>query len=95
MKQDRTASKRGWRKAARNGSRTAFIRFDSRQCKACWKCIEVCPAGVFDKINLFFHKHAKIVAPEECRGCRRCVKACEFGALEFIAPAPAIGTIPI
>ena len=37
---------------------TAYIRFDSRKCNACWKCVDACSANVFDKINVFVHKRA-------------------------------------
>lgn len=67
------------------GLRTAYVRFDSRQCRACWKCVQVCPQGVFGKINIIIHKHAKIRHWARCTGCRKCVKACAFGA---ITPAP-------
>jgi NAD-dependent dihydropyrimidine dehydrogenase PreA subunit len=64
-------------------SETAFIRFNSRLCEACWKCVEACPNGVLVKINLPIHKHARIVRAENCKGCKKCVNACTTGALEY------------
>ena len=63
-------------------SKTEYVRFDSKECKACWKCIEACPENVFGKINIFVHKHAKIVNRASCTGCRKCVKACDYGAIK-------------
>jgi NAD-dependent dihydropyrimidine dehydrogenase PreA subunit len=62
-------------------SQTEFIRFDSRKCKACWKCIEICPENVFGKINVIIHKHMKIANSSCCIGCMKCVKACSFDAI--------------
>ena len=67
-----------------SGRQTRHIQLDSRQCEACWKCVEVCPQRVIGKMNFFFHKHAVFRRPEECSGCRKCVKVCEYHAL---APA--------
>lgn len=63
-------------------SKTEYVRLDSKECKACWKCIEACPDGVFGKINILVHKHAKVVNRARCTGCRKCVKACEYGAIK-------------
>lgn len=30
-------------------NRTEYICFDSRECKACWKCLDVCLKDVFWK----------------------------------------------
>jgi MinD superfamily P-loop ATPase len=60
---------------------TKFIRLETHQCRSCWKCVEVCPAGVIGKINLPFHKHIRIIQPELCKGCLKCVKVCEHQAI--------------
>lgn len=65
----------------RNTEKTKFIRFDSRKCKACWKCVAICTGKVFGKINIIIHKHAKIVNGDNCTGCLRCIKECGFGAI--------------
>jgi len=59
---------------------TKFVIFDANKCEACWKCLNVCINGTIDKINLFFHKHARIAKPEKCKGCLKCVKICTTGA---------------
>ena len=64
--------------------RTAYIRFDSRKCKACWKCLEVCPKDVFGKINIVIHKHMKIVNGDNCTGCLKCIKTCSYRAISRI-----------
>jgi len=60
---------------------TSFIRLDTRHCKACWACVAACPRQVFGKVNLPFHKHARLERAEKCKGCLRCVKACPNGAI--------------
>jgi len=64
-----------------NSAHPPFIQLNTHNCEACWKCLDVCPKQVFGRINIFFHKHAKIVAPQKCTGCMKCVKVCAYGAL--------------
>jgi NAD-dependent dihydropyrimidine dehydrogenase PreA subunit len=61
---------------------TPFITLDTRKCKACWECIINCPNQVIGKIDLPWHKHAKIINPVSCTGCLKCVKVCKQGALQ-------------
>ena len=65
----------------RRTMQTRFIGLDTRQCRACWKCIDACPQKVFGRINIIIHKHTLIVHGEKCTGCGKCVKCCEHGAL--------------
>ncbi len=67
-----------------NHKQTQFIQLNTIKCKACWKCTEKCPAKVFRKIDLPWHKHVVISNGEECTGCLKCVKACEYNALNKI-----------
>ena len=67
------------------GQQTAHIQLDPHKCKACWECIEACPKQVLGKIDLPFHKHAKIVNPDVCIGCKKCVKACLHGAISAVS----------
>jgi len=69
---------------------TAFIRLDSYNCTACWKCTEACPNDVIDKSFLFIgntlvHEQVIISDPEKCAGCLKCKQACEFDAINFIS----------
>lgn len=72
------------RRGIRARSRTEYIQLDSKACKACWKCVEACPESVLGRINIFVHKHARVVNRAFCTGCRKCVKACEYGAIKPI-----------
>lgn len=73
--------------AERRSQKTRFVRLNSRDCIACWKCIEKCPAKVIGRINLPWHKHAKLRNVEACTGCLGCVKICESGAIARNLPS--------
>lgn len=59
------------------------ILLDTKKCQACWKCIKTCPNNVIDKISILWHKHAKIINPENCTLCNRCVGICSFNAISI------------
>lgn len=61
--------------------RTDHVCLAAHRCSACWKCLDACKAGVFSKIDLPWHKHVILGAPERCTGCRACIRQCEYGAL--------------
>ena len=63
---------------------TQYIMLNTRNCEACWKCIEACTNDVIDRINVLWHKHARIRNHDRCTGCLKCVKVCEAGALTKI-----------
>jgi ferredoxin len=56
--------------------RTIFVEFNANKCEACWNCIPVCNNNVISKVDLFFHKHVRIIKPNMCVGCLKCVKTC-------------------
>jgi Pyruvate/2-oxoacid:ferredoxin oxidoreductase delta subunit len=64
-------------KGYRNHLRTAYILLDTKKCTACWKCLEKCTNNVIGKINLPWHKHARIVKADSCTGCLKCVNVCK------------------
>jgi 2-oxoglutarate ferredoxin oxidoreductase subunit delta len=70
---------------------TAFIRFKSSECRACWNCIDACPEGVFVKMNILVHKHVLIKNGKDCIGCGKCVSICRSGALSRIIKNEAGG----
>lgn len=65
---------------ARHGA-TMYIYLDSHRCRACWKCVESCPRGVIGKVDVLFHRHARIDNAAKCKGCLKCVKACPRQAI--------------
>ncbi len=58
-----------------------YIRLDTSRCKACWKCVQVCPQGVFGKVDILFHRHALIKRMENCKGCLLCLNSCPNQAI--------------
>ncbi len=62
---------------------TAHITLNTRACKACWQCIDVCPNGVCGKVDMPFHHHCAIREPEKCTGCLNCVSACPEQAISI------------
>ena len=69
----------------RDPAHTAYIILDTRRCTACWNCLEICPNHVIDKIDLPWHKHARIVNGRDCTGCLKCVTACSSDALNRLS----------
>jgi 2-oxoglutarate ferredoxin oxidoreductase subunit delta len=63
---------------------TAYISLNTRQCQACWDCIEACPNGVLGKVKMLFHKHARIDHPDRCDGCGTCASICPDQAITLI-----------
>ncbi|MDE6486655.1 MAG: 4Fe-4S binding protein [Muribaculaceae bacterium] len=55
--------------------------FSSRNCTACWKCIEACPKKAIRKVGFLWHRHA-IPLYARCIGCNLCVKACPQGCFK-------------
>ena len=58
---------------------TEHVQADTRNCKACWKCVDACPKEVIDKVVFLWHKHIAIQDVENCTGCRKCIKTCPYG----------------
>ncbi len=52
---------------------------DSKKCKLCKTCIEICPMEVFAEEN------GKIIIkkPEACIGCKACILACPYDARQM------------
>jgi len=69
------------KRKTRKQAGTQFIQLDTTKCKACWKCIDICPRKVIGRINLPWHKHALIVKSNNCIGCWKCIRVCEFNAI--------------
>ena len=62
-------------------NQTAFIRIDTHNCVACWRCIEACPKEVLGKIDFIGHRHVKIKNGKLCIGCMKCVRTCPHNAI--------------
>ena len=60
---------------------TEYIHINSRLSNACWECIDACPNGIIGRVNIPFHKHARIDNAEACDGCLMCVEICVQNAI--------------
>ncbi|MDR3187704.1 MAG: 4Fe-4S binding protein [Prevotellaceae bacterium] len=65
-----------------------YVRFNPHRCKACWVCLDACPAGAIGKISFLWHRHAVLAKPSACTGCLRCVRACPAKAFSPITTKP-------
>lgn len=65
----------------REHASTKFVVLDTKKCRACWKCLEVCTNKVLGRINLPWHKHIRLVDGSACVGCMKCVKICNNAAI--------------
>ena len=63
---------------------TEFIQLNMSECRACFKCVDVCPEDVFGKINIIIHRHAVIRKKDRCIGCGKCMNICDTGAISRI-----------
>ena len=76
-------------------SKDSLPMVDVDKCKACNKCVEVCPKRLFSlvpvagKVNIACSSHdlgrdTKAVCPVGCIACKLCEKACKFDAIHVI-----------
>jgi NAD-dependent dihydropyrimidine dehydrogenase PreA subunit len=52
------------------------LEVDTKLCRGCSTCVEVCPKGVFDLYRLDGRQAARLAFPERCEQCTACVKQC-------------------
>ena len=54
------------------------IAIDSMKCRACGKCLDVCPGSLIVRGE---DKKAVIRYPKDCWGCCSCIKECKVDAI--------------
>lgn len=67
---------------------TKYIALDRHLCRACWKCVAVCPNHVLGKAILFRHRHAHVDSAAACKGCKKCVNTCPQQAIRYTYVPP-------
>jgi len=65
---------------------TKYVWANHQKCKACWKCVKVCPQQVIGKTGLLWHKHIAIKNPDSCIGCKSCIQVCPYGVFSEDMP---------
>jgi electron transport complex protein RnfB len=74
---------------------------DAQKCKACNKCVLICPKKLFTLVPITHNvyiacashepgKDTKTVCPVGCIGCKLCEKACKFDAVHVVDNLAAI-----
>ena len=56
------------------------IAIDSMKCRACGKCLDVCPGSLIVRGE---DKKAVIRYPKDCWGCCSCIKECKVDLLHW------------
>lgn len=56
------------------------IAIDSMKCRACGKCLDVCPGSLIVQRR---RQKAVIRYPKDCWGCASCIKECPFEAISY------------
>ena len=65
---------------------TGHFWANTRNCKACWDCVSVCPKQAIGKTGFWLHKHIVFKNSENCNGCKKCVKVCPHGVFSEEIP---------
>lgn len=58
------------------------VRIREERGSGCGKCVEVCPAGVFEMVEEGGRKVSRVMRGEECCACRACELKCPEQAVE-------------
>ena len=61
--------------------KTEHIKIISRNCKACFKCVDACPNEVIGIVDVAYFQHSHINNPDNCSGCLECLKICPNSAI--------------
>jgi len=72
----------GAQSAPSGGASSTQVVVDQSACVACGRCLQVCPAGVFDWSS---SGRAEAVNAGACTRCRRCLQVCPAGAITVSA----------
>lgn len=61
-----------------------FPWFQPFLCEGGGDCVEACPTGAIEMVDLDARvPHAWVVSVEECIGCGKCANACLIGAVQM------------
>jgi ferredoxin len=65
---------------------TGHVWANTRNCQACWECVDGCPKQVIGKVGFLWHKHIVFKNSENCSGCQKCLQTCPHGVFSETMP---------
>jgi 2-oxoglutarate ferredoxin oxidoreductase subunit delta len=63
---------------------TKQVWANTKNCSACWDCVNTCPQGAIGRVRFFLHRHIVFKNPLACTGCKKCIKTCQKGVFNEI-----------
>ncbi len=64
----------------------ARIKFETRECKGCGLCVDVCPKHIIkmsENFNQMGHRYAEVSDEDKCTGCGLCFQMCPDLVIEI------------
>lgn len=60
------------------------VKVDLKKCTGCGTCVDTCPVGVFEIVDVNGEEKSSPVNQSECIICRACEVSCPEAAIEVI-----------
>ena len=60
------------------------VKVDNEKCTGCASCVDTCPVGVFEMVDINGEEKSSPVNESECIICRACEVTCPEAAIEVV-----------
>ena len=60
------------------------VKVDNEKCTGCTSCVDTCPVGVFEMVDVNGEEKSSPVNESECIICRACEVTCPEAAIEIV-----------